>query len=46
MSLPFSWPMHRDPAAAEAAEAGDDRRVLAELAVAGERREIVDQPLT
>ena len=35
--------MHADALAAEAAEAADDGRVLAELAVAGERREILDQ---
>ena len=40
VSEPFSWPRHADALAAEAAEAADDRRVLAELAVAGERREI------
>ena len=33
-----------DRLAAEAAEAADDGLVLAEFAVAGERREILDQP--
>ncbi len=36
-------PDHADGLAAEAAEAADDGRVLAELAVAGERNEIGDQ---
>ena len=40
---PFSWPMTQTGIAAEAAEAADDGLVLAELAVAGERRELVDQ---
>ena len=35
---------HADRLAAEAAEAADDGLVLAELAVAGERRELGDQP--
>ena len=33
-----------DALAAEAAEAADDRRVLAEFAIAGERDEIGDEP--
>ena len=43
MVEPFSWPMHADALAAEAAEAADDGVVVAELAVAGERRELGDQ---
>ena len=45
VSLPFSWPMTAIEPAAEAAEPGDDRRVLGEFPVAGERREILDQEL-
>ena len=44
MSSPFSCAEDRDRLAAEAAEPGDDRLVLAEFAVAGERLEIGDQP--
>ena len=35
---------HADRLAAKAAEAADDRLVLGELAVAGERRELGDEP--
>ena len=45
MSSPFSWPIRQIGSAAEAPEAADDRRVLGELAVAGERREVLDQAL-
>ena len=45
VSLPFSWPITATAPAAEAADAGDDRRVLGEFPVAGERGEILDQPL-
>ena len=34
---------HHDGAAAEAAEPADDRLVLGEVAVAGQRREVLDQ---
>ena len=43
VEAPFSWPMTQTERAAEASEAADDRLVLAELAVAGERREVADQ---
>ena len=45
VSSPFSWPIRQIGLAAETPEAADDRRILGELAVAGERREIVDQSL-
>ena len=43
VSEPFSWPMHHDRAAAKPADAAHDGLVLGEVAVAGERREILDQ---
>ena len=45
MFEPFSWPEDGDRLAVEAAEAGLQRRVLGELAVAGERRPLGDQRL-
>ena len=44
MSSPFSCAEDGDRIAAEAAEPGDDRLVVAELPVAGERLEIGDEP--
>ena len=43
--MPLLLADHRDGPAAQAPEAGDDRLVVAELAVAGKRREIVDDGL-
>ena len=42
VSLPFSA-QHRHGAAAEAGHRGDDREVVAKRAVAGQRRELVEQ---
>ncbi len=43
MSEPFSWPMIMTERPRKRAEAADDGVVLAEVAVTGERREILDQ---
>ena len=43
MSLPFSWPISMILRPPKRGEAADDRLILAEIAVAAERHEIVEQ---
>ena len=45
MSSPFSCPRTQTDSPSKSSEAGDDRFVLAEITVAGERRELGDKPL-